>query len=184
MTACRAPGEAESVMFADCRGWLSVSGHPLQTAPGAKANCGQVTVTMPVHPFNGMVLRVVREERDWKAGHRYVVVEHPGAGHLRLPEEWTDRSPQTPPAMLEGHQVRLSARGLIRLAAAIEVVLGKELDPSSGVSTLGKQAGRARGIPAGGMVRPVGDDAAEAARGVGHARPQSAASRRRSRGPR
>jgi len=137
---------------------------------------------MPIHPFRGAALQVVREERDRKTGRRYVVVEHPRTGHLRLPEEWTDRSPQGPPPVLAGQPVRLSARGLIRLADAIEVVVGKELDPTSGVSTLCKEAERARRIPAGEMVRPVGDDAAGAAGGVGHARAQGAASRPRSRG--
>jgi hypothetical protein len=141
-------------------------------------------VTMPIHPFKGMSLRVVREERDSRSGRRFVVVESPTAGDLRLPEEWTDQRPLPAPPLLDGHEVRLSARGLIQLAKATDDILGQALESSSTVSTLDGQAGRARRNPAGGLVHPADDDAARAARSVGHARPQSAASTRESGGQR
>ena len=50
-----------------------------------------MTVTLPVHPFHGMALAVMRLKRDHQ-GHRYVIVEHPHGGQLRLPLDWTDRA--------------------------------------------------------------------------------------------
>jgi hypothetical protein len=133
-----------------------------QTASGAKANFNLVTVTLAVHPFKGMTLRVVREERDRRSGRRFVVVETPTAGDLRLPEEWTDRVPQTAPPVRAGHEARLSARGLLQIARASETILARRLESSASKSTLDGQAERARRTPAGGMVHPVDDDAAAA----------------------
>jgi hypothetical protein len=48
---------------------------------------------MPIHPLNGVEVPVVRFERDYQHGRRYVVVERPGGGNLCLPVEWTDRGP-------------------------------------------------------------------------------------------
>lgn len=141
-------------------------------------------MTLPIQPFKGMSLRVVREERESRSGRRFVVVESPIAGDLRLPEEWTDRRPLPAPPLLDGLEVRLSARGLVQLAKATDDILGQALESSSTVPTLDGQAERARSNPGGGLVHPADDHAAGAARGVGHARPESAASTRESGGQR
>jgi hypothetical protein len=94
-----------------------------------------VTVTLPVHPFAGMALAVVRIERD-QQGRRSVTVAHPRAGHLRLPLDWTDRSAPVSPPTVDGQAVRLSLRGLRALAAAVAVAQARKLDlPGVGSGT-------------------------------------------------
>ena len=86
-----------------------------------------MTVTLPVHPFHGMALAVMRMERDHQ-GRRYVIVEHPHGGQLRLPLDWTDRAAPAAPPQLNGRDVRLSIRGLRALAAAVGVARSRKLD--------------------------------------------------------
>ncbi|MDP2703406.1 MAG: hypothetical protein Q8P98_15190, partial [Candidatus Rokubacteria bacterium] len=88
-----------------------------------------MTVTLPVHPFHGMALAVMRLERDHQ-GRRYVIVEHPHGGQLRLPLDWTDRAAPAAPPQLNGRDVRLSLRGLRALAAAVGVARSRKLDLS------------------------------------------------------
>jgi hypothetical protein len=82
--------------------------------------------TLSVHPFYGMALAAVRNERD-QQGRRYVMVEHPRGGHLRLPLGWTDRSAPTSPPTVNGQKVRVSLWGLRALAAAVGAIFGLEV---------------------------------------------------------
>lgn len=100
-------------------------GHLPQTEAGAKLNPDRVTV--PIHPLHGVELRVVRIERSSQDGRRYVVVEHVRGEALRLPIEWTDRGPPWVPPQVDGRPVRLGARGLLRLADAVDAVLARTL---------------------------------------------------------
>jgi hypothetical protein len=75
---------------------------------------------MPIHPLNGVEVPVVRFERDYQYGRRYVVVERPGGGNLCLPIEWTDRGPPWVPPQVDGRPVRLAAGGLLQIAKAIQ----------------------------------------------------------------
>ena len=128
-----------------------------------------MTVTLPVHPFHGMALPVIRLERD-QQGHRYVIVEHPHGGQLRLPLDWTDRAAPAAPPQVNGRDVRLSIRGLRALAAAVGVARSRKLDVSEVAPAPSSQAEEAspRSARATGRVgRAVGRRAARPARGVG-----------------
>ena len=122
------------------------AGHQQQTTAGAKQNPDRVTVTMPIHPLNGVDLAVVRFERDYQHGGRYVVVERPQGGPvLRLPIEWTDRGPPWVPAQVDGRPVRLAASGLLRLARAVQDVQARTLAisrPRSPDSSSGTEGGK------------------------------------------
>ena len=128
-----------------------------------------MTVTLPIHPFAGMTLALVRVERDHQ-GHRYVIVEHPHGGQLRLPLDWTDRAAPAAPPQLNGRDVRLSLRGLRALAAAVGVARSRKLDlsavgpaPSSQAEEASPRSARSTGR----VGRAVGRRAARPARGVG-----------------
>ena len=128
-----------------------------------------MTVTLPVHPFYGMTLAVVRHERDQR-GRRYVTAEHPVAGHLRLPYEWTDRSAPRPAPTVNGQPVRIGVEGLLALARVVDVALRKKLDaaePPPAPSFQAEQTHRPFDICASGVVSAVGDDPARPARGMG-----------------
>ena len=81
-----------------------------------------VTVTLPVHPLKGVKLPVVRFIRS-QDGRRYVDVEHPPGQYMRLPLEWTDRSPPLVPPSVGGREVRLSVPALLKLAQAVQAAL-------------------------------------------------------------
>jgi hypothetical protein len=132
----RGSGQAES----------SPEGHQKQTTAGAKLNPDRVRVTMPIHPLNGVDLTVVRFERDYQHGARYVVVERPHGGpHLRLPLEWTDRGPPWVPPQVNGRPVRLAASRLLRLAKAVQAVQARTLAisvPCAADSSSGPEGGK------------------------------------------
>jgi hypothetical protein len=90
----------------------------------------RVTVTLPAHPLEGVKLPVVRFIRS-QDGRRYVDVEHPPGQYMRLPVEWTDRSPPFVPPSVGGRAVRLSVPALLELARAVQVALGRTLGPSA-----------------------------------------------------
>jgi len=130
-----------------------------------------VTVTLPVHPFCGMALVVVRPERDQDGRRRSIVVEHPSdGGYLRLPWEWTDRSAPWSAPRVNGREVRVGVQALFALAAAVEVALHEKLDlakTTPAPSLRAEQTDSRLDSPAGRVVGAVGDDAARSARGVG-----------------
>jgi len=128
-----------------------------------------VTVTLPIQPFAGMALALVRLERDHQ-GRRYVIVEHPHGGQLRLPLDWTERAAPASPPQVNGRDVRLSIRGLRALAAAVGIARSRKLDlsevgaaPSSQAEEASTPSARATGR----VVRAVGRGAARPARRVG-----------------
>ena len=82
---------------------------------------------MPIHPLNGVEVPVVRFERDYLHGRRYVVVERPGGGNLCLPVEWTDRGPPWVPPQVDGRPVRLAAGGLLRIAQTLQTAPDRPL---------------------------------------------------------
>ena len=84
-------------------------------------------VTMPTHPFFGLRLPVIRSERT-QGGRRFVLVQHPRDGFLRLPIEWTDRAPATIPPRVEGRDLCVDVRGLLKLAQACAAWSPEDLD--------------------------------------------------------
>ena len=150
-------------------GWPRSRPRPHHTTPGENLPPERVTVTLPIHPFHGMALAVVRLERDHQ-GHRDVIVEHPHGGQLRLPLDWTDRAAPAVPPQVNGRDVRLSLRGLRALAAAVGVARARKRDvsevgpaPSSQAEEASPRSARATGR----VGRAVGRRAARPARGVG-----------------
>jgi hypothetical protein len=145
---------------------------------------------MPIHPLSGIELAVVRFERDYQHGARYVVVERPHGGpHLRLPLEWTDRGPPWVPPQVSGRPVRLAASGLLRLAKAVQAVQARTLAisvPRSPDSSSGPDGGKGDATPSSsdraqesGGCRPP-----RSARRVGDARTQKASGSQQRRGDR
>jgi len=82
---------------------------------------------MPIHPLSGALVSVVRFERNYQHGGRYVVIDGPRGGALRLPIEWTDRGPPWVPPVVDGRPVRLAVRGLLLLARMVEAVKARPL---------------------------------------------------------
>lgn len=175
-----APRSSSSSRSSSWRSSRPSSRHPHQTAPREKPPRERVTVTMPVHPLSGIPLAIVRMERD-QHGRRYVTVEDPRGGNLRLPVEWTDRSAPTLPPKVEGQEVRVSIGGLRALASAVAVALARKLDPTAPVPAPWSQAEQTTTPSkrsAGRMVGAVGDRTARPARGGGVAAAQGPASER------
>ena len=154
-----------------------------QTAPHEDLPPERVTVTLPVHPFCGMALVVVRHERDQR-GRRYVTAAHPtDGGNLRLPVEWTDRSAPRPAPRVNGQEVRIRVDGLLALAGAVDVARRRKLDLPTGTPAPSAQAGQPDSpLDLGASrrgVRSVGGDTARPARGVGVPGAKSPATPRR-----
>lgn len=72
---------------------------------------------MPIHPFHGQQLTLIRLEKS-QSGKRLALVQHPVAGFLRLPLEWTDRSAPIIPARHEERELTIDSIRLSRLAKA------------------------------------------------------------------
>ena len=157
------------------------------TATGPPPLIERVTVTLPVHPLKGVKLPVTRFIRS-QDGRRYVDVEHPPGQYMRLPVEWTDRSPPLVPPSVEGRAVRLSVPALLELAGAVQVALGRTHGPSAtplapGGATLTHASMSLPEIrPAVGGIAHGGKTAT--ARHVGRPAAQGAARRNRRRGGR
>jgi hypothetical protein len=98
------------------------SGRHRHTATGPPPLIERVTVTLPIHPLKGVALPVARFIRS-QDGRRYVDVEHPPGQYMRLPLEWTDRSPPLVPPSVGGREVRLSVPALLELAQAVQAAL-------------------------------------------------------------
>ncbi len=144
-----------------------------------------MTVTLPVHPFCGMALVVVRHERD-QQGRRYITAEHPSdGGNIRLPFEWTDRSAPRPAPRVNGQELRICVAGLLALTGAVDVARREKLDLPAGTPAPSAQAGQPDSPLDIGVsrrvVRSVGGDTARPARGVGVPGAKNPASPRRSR---
>jgi hypothetical protein len=105
----------------------STVGQEEQTAAGAKQRPDRIIITLPIHPLVGAELVLVRVERWIGAGRRFALVEHPEGGTLRLPLEWTDRGPRWVSPCVNGRPVRLAIGGLLKLAGALDVALGRTL---------------------------------------------------------
>jgi hypothetical protein len=82
---------------------------------------------MAVHPLVGTSLLVLKWVRDQR-GRRYVDLQHPGGFTMRVPIEWTDRSPPRALPQVEGRAVHLALGGLLQMANAVEVALGEKVD--------------------------------------------------------
>jgi hypothetical protein len=156
-----------------------------QTAPQGASESERVSVTFPVHPLRGMSLAVVRIVRH-HSGQQYVDVEHPKGGFIRLPLEWTDRRAPVVEPVAGGQQVRLDALALLKLAEAVEEVLGRAL--SSEPTAVGGQkprfhhASAADAQSGGALAAPVGGGKGAVAGSLGQPAAQDAARRGRSRG--
>lgn len=74
-------------------------------------------MTMPTHPFFGVRLTVARIERD-QGGRRFILVQHPRDGFLRLPIGWTDRAAATIPPRVDGRDLQVDVLGLLKLTHA------------------------------------------------------------------
>src|SRR5262249_12095921 len=112
-------------------------------------------------------LVLVRVERWSGVGRRFAIVEHPDGGTLRLPLEWTDRGPAWVSPHVNGRPVRLAVGGLLKLAGALDVALGRTLAGQ----TAGAEGSREEGA------RASADGARNARGGVGE--PASRSSERR-----
>ena len=140
---------------------------------------------MPVHPLKGLKLDVVRIQREDSARRRTVVAELPGGGGIVLPIEWTDRGPPWAAPTVDGQQVRLSARGLLQSAQAVETALGQKLDkslPTSSGSEQTEHASKNLDVGSRGTARGMGatdaDDAAGCAGRVGEPAAQGRCAKR------
>jgi len=137
-----------------------------------------VLITLPVHPFVGVALPVVRFTRDRMSGRRYVVAEHPRKGQLVLPLDWTDRAPSRPVPVSRGHEVRADVAGLLAVARALATC--REVDKRDDASArcaepehaCRKPKASPRAHRQDGVVLVPGDGTAERGRGVGDADPQ------------
>jgi hypothetical protein len=165
-----APPTSCSIPWSSSRNSPSWSRRSHQTAPRENLPPERVTVTMPIHPFCGITLAVVRHEQA-QSGRRYVTAEHPtDGGNIRLPLDWTDRAAPLQPPRVKGRAVSISVAALRAVARAVEVALRKKLDPSMGPAAPSPQAEQPHRLldrHARRVGRAVGHDPARPARGVG-----------------
>jgi hypothetical protein len=140
---------------------------------------------MPVHPLKGFKLDILRARRDHLARRQTFIAELPGGAHIVLPVEWTDRGPPWVTPTIDGKEVRLSARGLLALARAVDTALRQKLDncpQSSPASTQAEYASKNVDVSSRGRDRGVdgtdADDAARSAGGVGKPSAQDALPKR------
>jgi len=77
---------------------------------------------MPVHPYCGYELPVVRTERGTRGarGKIHILVEAPDKRLLRLPIDWTNRGTQVTPAHIDNKLPVVNVRGLLFLAKICE----------------------------------------------------------------
>ena len=94
-----------------------------------------VTVTMPTHPFFNQSLRISRIERGQRSK-RFITVEHPKDGLLRLPIEWTDFSPLVVPSKVRNIELKAAVRELLKLALACAAATQENIDIQTSKSTL------------------------------------------------
>lgn len=95
------------------------AGSPSQTTSPGRTGCDQlVRVTYPIHPLRGQQLQVVVHVRTHD-GQRFVDVQHPLGGAIRLPVDWTDLGASLMPPVIEGREVKLAIEVLLELAAAV-----------------------------------------------------------------
>ena len=87
-----------------------------------------MTITLAIHPFKDKELPMLRLIRR-QEGRRYVEVEHPGGWCMQIPIQWTNLSIQVEPPVIEGQEVRLSANGLSKLAAAVQISKNQRTNP-------------------------------------------------------
>jgi len=139
---------------------------------------------MPVHPLKGIKVAVIRTQRDPTARSTMIIVEVPGEGRLVLPIEWTDRGPPWSTPTVDGREVRLSARGLLAAAQAVDEIRRKvgPLRPLSPASTEAERASKNAEDSSSGHGRDLGgadaEDATRSAGRVGKPDAQDAARKR------
>ena len=95
-------------------------------------------VTVPIHPFFNYELPVVRNEREQRSGRRYVVVEHPTNGLLRLPVEWTDRAASPLAQRINNKELQVDFKRLKRLHQMCATALTDGLDSDHSGATITK----------------------------------------------
>ena len=133
---------------------------------------------MPVHPLLGQRLPAIRSVRG-RDGRRYIEAEHPRGWHIRLPIEWTDRAASPGPTSCQGEEVRLSFRGLLALAGAVDVALGRVFNLPMGLAKMDEDFGsKSADAPEDGPSVPMGStlsgDTPRPTRRVGHLGAQDA----------
>ena len=140
---------------------------------------------MPVHALKGLKLDLVRTQRDHLARRQTLIAEVPGGGRIVLPIEWTDRGPPWTTPTMDGTEVRLSARGLLALALAVDTALRQKLghlSPSCSASMEAEHASRSADVTSNEHAGAVGgadaNDAARCARCVGKSAAQDASPKR------
>lgn len=82
-----------------------------------------------------MRLPFARLDRD-QLGGRFIVVQYPRDGLLRLPVDWTDRGTPCIPPRAEGRELRVTVQLLLTLARACCAARLNGLDKSDGGRTL------------------------------------------------
>ena len=126
------------ILWNSSKRWWPSFRQQQQNTPTAVKNRDTVTIIVPVHPFFNRQLVVVRNEREQKSGRRYVVVEHPAGGLLRLPIEWTDQSAPQFAQRINGRELQLDLKRLQKLHQMCAVALGDRLDSDHSGRTITK----------------------------------------------
>lgn len=100
---------------------------------------------MPIHPFAGKSLHFSRIERD-QLGNNFILVEHFGDGHIKIPIAWTDLSPAVVAPQFEGRQLRATLREFLQLAEVCRSALDiDKLGLKTTVCPLNTSQGQANG---------------------------------------
>jgi hypothetical protein len=140
-----------------------------------------VTITMRIHPEQGMALAVVFFRRNHDTGRRFVVVAHPRGGQLWVPVDWTDRGTAQPVPRVGEQEVVADAAALRRLARAVEDCKKKldthREDTLPRVLRVRDASSGSTGSPPG-VVGTTADDTTEGTGRVGDVGPQGAAAKR------
>ncbi len=93
-----------------------------------------VLVTMPVHPYCGHELAVVRTERGTR-GKIHILVEAPDKRLLRLPIDWTNRGTQVTPVNIGNKSLVVNVRDLLFLAKICEAATKHVFDQTVKLQT-------------------------------------------------
>lgn len=84
---------------------------------------------MAIHPLAGKRVAIVNTSKD-RHGHRFVFVQGPFSGTLRIPIEWTDLVVVPRPLSQDGMELKLDLRALINLSKSCQIAIKSWVDNS------------------------------------------------------
>ena len=152
-----------------------------QTTVSPTSEAHPVTITLPIHPYAGIPLRVLRRLRGsvHAQSPAYVVLEDPQGRALQVPVEWTDCGVPAPlPSALT--TVTAAAPQLLALAALVEDLLGHAARPSQAArATIGHDASSTAQPPSALLASPAAHDPPSTGLAARDGRPGRGAPRRR-----